>query len=67
MSTLTPHAEKRASSARARPLFVITIRCRDGSVERVRVQEGPRGLLPSPTATARQIKAVLTHYRPAQL
>lgn len=47
------------------PLFVITIRCRDGSVERVPVHEGPHGLLPAPTKVGRQIAAVLTHYRPA--
>lgn len=51
---------------RPRPLFTITIRCRDGSVERVPVHEGPRGLLPAPTKVGRQIAAVLTHYRPAQ-
>jgi hypothetical protein len=67
MSTPTPRAEKAASNVRPRPLFVITIRCRDGSVERVRVQEGPRGLWPSAATIARQIKAVLTHYRPAPL
>ena len=65
-STPTPRAAKVIGTVRPRPLFTITIRCRDGSVERVPVHEGPRGLLPAPTKVGRQIAAVLTHYRPAQ-
>ena len=49
----------------ARPLFVITIRCRDGAVERVRVHEGLHGLHPAATTVGRQIAAVLGNYRPA--
>ena len=50
---------------RIKPLFVITIRCRDGERVRLLVREGPHGLLPSATTVARKVAAVLTHYRPA--
>jgi hypothetical protein len=48
-----------------KPLFIVTIRCRDGAVERLRIYHGPHGLSPSPTKAARKIATVLTHYRPA--
>ena len=47
------------------PLFVVTIRCRDGAVERLRIHEGNHGLFPSATTAAKKIAAVLMHYRPA--
>lgn len=50
---------------RLKPLFVITIRCRDGERVRLLVREGPHGLLPSATTVARKVAALLTHYRPA--
>lgn len=49
---------------RAKPLFVVTVRCRDGEAVRLPVHEGLFGLMPSATAAARKIAAVLTHYRP---
>jgi hypothetical protein len=48
-----------------KPLFVITIRCRDGAFERVRIYDGIFGLSPSATAAARKVAAVLANYRPA--
>jgi len=48
-----------------KPLFVVTIRCRDGERVRLLVREGAHGLIPSPTAVARKVAALLTHYRPA--
>jgi hypothetical protein len=47
------------------PLFVVTIRCRDGESVALRVHDFPERLLPSPTAVAKKVAAVLTHYRPA--
>jgi len=47
------------------PLFVVTVRCRDGERVRLPVREGAHGLIPSPTAIARKVAAILTHYRPA--
>ena len=49
------------------PLFVVTIRCRDGERVQLRLFENlhGRGLTPSATLAARKIAAVLTHYRPA--
>jgi hypothetical protein len=52
---------------RAAPLFRITIRCRDGERVSLAVHEGPWELLPSATAAARQVAAVLRHYRPASM
>lgn len=49
---------------RVSPLFTITIRCRDGAVERLRIYEGPFGLSVSPTLAGRKIAAVLGNYRP---
>lgn len=48
------------------PLFVVTIRCRDGERVQLRLFENlhGRGLTPSATLAARKIAAVLTHYRP---
>lgn len=51
--------------ASLKPLFVLTIRCRDGAVERLRIYHGPHGLSPSPTRAALKIATVLTYYRPA--
>ena len=49
----------------AAPLFVVTIRCRDGASVRLRVHELPWGLSVSPTLAGRKVAAVLKHYRPA--
>lgn len=49
----------------ARPLFVITIRCRDGACERLKIYDGPFGIHPSATAASRKVAAVLANYRPA--
>jgi len=49
---------------RARPLFTITIRCRDGAVERLRIYEGPFGLSISATMVGRKIATTVANYRP---
>lgn len=52
--------------ARPRPLFIITITCRDGATERLRIYENLwGGLNLSATRAGRQIAAVVRHYRPA--
>ena len=51
---------------RLKPLFVITIRCRDGACERLKIYDGAHGLHPSATATAKKIAVTLLHYRPAK-
>lgn len=50
---------------RLKPLFVITVRCRDGATERLRIYEGPAGLHPAATLAGRKVAAVLANYRPA--
>lgn len=47
------------------PLFVVTIRCRDGESVRLAVHELPWGLSVSPTLAGRKVAAVLQNYRPA--
>lgn len=47
------------------PLFVITIRCRDGARERLRIYERDGGLSISATMAGRKIAAAVAHYRPA--
>lgn len=49
----------------ARPLFVVTIRCRDGASVKLRVHEVPWGLSVAPTLAGRKVASVLRHYRPA--
>lgn len=49
---------------RVKPLFVVTIRCRDGEAVRLRIYDGPHGLSPGATTAARRIAAVLANYRP---
>lgn len=52
---------------RPRPLFVVTIKCRDGESVRLPVSEGPFGLMPSASVVARKVACVLRNYRPAQI
>lgn len=47
------------------PLFMVTIRCRDGARGSLAVRELPWGLSISPTLVGRKIAAILRHYRPA--
>ncbi len=49
----------------AKPLFVVTIRCRDGETVKLRIHDGPHGLTMSPTMAGRKVAAVLANYRPA--
>lgn len=49
---------------RLAPLFVVSIRCRDGERVTLPVHEIPGGLSVSPTAAGRKVAAVLKHYRP---
>lgn len=47
------------------PLFVISIRCRDGAIERLNVFDCAQGLRPAATLAGRKVAAVLSNYRPA--
>lgn len=46
------------------PLFVVTVRCRDGARVRLPIHELPNGLSISPTLAGRKIAAILANYRP---
>ncbi len=56
-----------AAMPRIKPLFIITITCSDGESVKLRLHDGPHGLMPSATSALRRIGAVLKHYRPAKL
>lgn len=61
-----PHTAHTYQPKLPTPLFVVTIRCRDGERVQLRLFENLHGcgLTPSATLAARKIAAVLTHYRP---
>lgn len=46
------------------PLFVVTIRCRDGERVRIPIHETPWGLSVSATAVSKRVATVLREYRP---
>lgn len=48
-----------------KPLFVITVRCRDGESVRLKIREGMHGLMPSASLAGRKIAAIVANYRPA--
>ena len=50
--------------AKDKPLFTITIRCRDGELVKLRISDGYFGLFPSVTKAVEKIRCVLTNYRP---
>lgn len=52
---------------RPTPLFVVTIRCRDGERVKLAVHDGPWGLRPCATLVGRKVAAVVANYRPAEL
>lgn len=53
--------------ARPRPLFVVTIKCRDGETARCQLFDAPFGLVPSASVVAQKVACVLRNYRPAQI
>jgi hypothetical protein len=64
LSLVLPDTSHLVAPKCARPLFTITIRCRDGAVERLRIYERPFGLSISPTMVGRKIAAAVGNYRP---
>jgi len=48
------------------PLFVVSIRCRDGERVSLLIHELPHGLSVSPTLAGRKVAAVLANYRPKE-
>jgi hypothetical protein len=50
--------------SRPRPLFVVTIKCRDGETARCDVFDGPFGVTPSASIVARKIACIIRNYRP---
>lgn len=66
MPDVMPDASRAPKFLRPKPLFVVTVRCRDGESVRLSIYENPWGALtPSATAASRKIAAILKHYRPA--
>lgn len=58
----TSHAPK---VDRVKPLFVVTVRCRDGESVKIKLYENPwGGLSPSATSAAQKIATILKKYRP---
>ena len=47
-----------------KPLFVVTVRCRDGEFVRIKIHDGLSALAPSPTEVLRRIGCVIKNYRP---
>ena len=60
-----PKIQATPKPRRAKPLFVVTIRCRDGAHERLAIYDLFDRPRPSPTTAAKKIATVLQHYRPA--
>lgn len=55
-----------AKTRRAKPLFVITVRCRDGGVVKLPIHETPWGTLSvSATDAGKRIACLIGNYRPA--
>ncbi len=59
-----PDCSHVVAPGRAKPLFVVTIRCRDGESVQIAIHEMPWGFSPSRTEALAKIGAVLKHYRP---
>jgi hypothetical protein len=60
-----PDVSHVARPASTPPLFIVTIRCRDGASCSMRIHETPHGLTISPTLAGRKVACVLANYRPA--
>jgi hypothetical protein len=54
-----------AAPSKVKPLFVVTVRCRDGETVKMRIHEGPHGLTISGTDAGKRVAAIVKNYRPA--
>ena len=65
MPDVMPDASNAPKFLRPKPLFVVTVRCRDGQSVKLRIYENPwGGITPSATNAARKVAEILKGYRP---
>jgi hypothetical protein len=62
---MPPRAPSCPMPRTAKPLFVITVRCRDGESVRLKIRESVHGLMPSASLAGKKIAAIVANYRPA--
>lgn len=65
MPVAMPDTSHTPKVARLKPLFVVTVRCRDGESVKIKLYENPwDGLSPSATSAAQKVAMILKKYRP---